>query len=538
MRAETSGDDQKSGSPAKVPSGRSPVGPSRVHVIVRNVGAAALAALLAVPPAGAQTADGAPQSAIPWLSDSLARPRTADPVDEPAATPLTETEVTVLPLGTTRRDAVGLRPASATGLPRDLFAGSDPARLADLIARQPADALPAMQTLVQTLLTAEFDPPRAATDPDMLFFARIDALLRLGALEQAQALLEQAGATDSRAFRRWWDASLLTGFDTRACDAMTANPGIAPTLPARIFCLSRGGDWPAAALSLETGRAIGAITEAEDRLLAHFLDPELFEGEPPPIPPRPMTPLAFRLLDGIGETPATRDLPLAFAVADLRSTVGWKAQIEAAERLTRVGAIPFGRLLSLYTERRPSASGGVWERAAAIQRLDTALLSGEAQRVADALPAAVARMREVGLVVPFANAYGPRLARLDLPAAAAAMAIRMGLLSWDYGTVARLADPASPLDRFAVAIARGDVAAPPAGLVPGAVADGLTGAPPARLADLARGDRRGEALLEAALLLADGTESDPGGIADALALLIAAGLEDTARRTALQLLLS
>lgn len=500
----------------------------------------ALALLLTATQAAAQAPAPleAPQSVIPWLSDSLARPSPQPRPDEPAATPLAGTDITVMPLGATRRDAVGLRPAATTGLPRDLFAGSDPMRLAQLIARQPADALPAMQALVQTLLTAEFDPPRAATDSDTLFFARIDALLRLGALDQAQALLEQAGATDARAFRRWWDASLLTGFDTRACDAMTANPGIAPTLPARIFCLSRTGDWAAAALTLETGRAIGAITEDEDLLLAHFLDPELFEGEPPPIPPRPMTPLAFRLLDGIGETPSTRDLPLAFAVADLRPITGWKAQIEAAERLVRVGAIPVDRLLALYTERRPSASGGVWERAAAIQRLDTALLSGEAQKVADALPNAVARMREIGLLVPFANAYGSRLARLDLPLAAETMAAQMGLLSWDYETVARTATLTTPRDRFAVAIALGEAPAPPPGFVTEALAAGLTTPPPAYLTDLAIHDRLGEALLETALLLADGPESDPQSITDAISLLVAVGLLDTARRTALQLLLA
>ncbi|MGB3555120.1 MAG: hypothetical protein WBA25_10835, partial [Jannaschia sp.] len=270
-------------------------------------------------PAGAQEA---PQSAIPWLSDSIST-RPAPDEEAPATVP-TETQITVMPLGATRRDAVGLLSTALTGLPADTVAGSDPDRLADLLARQPGDALPAMQDIVLMLLLAELEPPRAATDPDALFFARIDTLLRFGALDQAQALLERAGATDKAAFRRWFDTSLLTGFDTRACDAMTANPGIAPTLPARIFCLSRGGDWAAAALTLDTGRAIGAISDGDDRMLAHFLDPELFEGEPPPIPPRPMTPLAFRLLDGVGETPATLDLPLAFAVADLRTTTGWK----------------------------------------------------------------------------------------------------------------------------------------------------------------------------------------------------------------------
>ena len=501
--------------------------------------AAALLALLAAGPAAAQGM--APASAIPWLSDSVAPPAGAPPArDEPAAAPLAETAVATTPIGAARRDAVGLLPARVTGLPRDAVAGADPARLADLIARQPGDAMPAMQDLLVALLLAELDPPRAAADPDALFFARVDALLRFGALDQAQALLERAGATDRDAFRRWWDTSLLTGFDDRACAAMTANPGVAPTLPARIFCLSRTGDWAAAALTLDTGRAIGAIDPAEEALLAHFLDPEAHEGEPPPPAPRPMTPLAFRLLDGIGETPPTRDLPLAFAVADLRPTTGWKAQIEAAERLVRVRALDPNRLLALYTERRPSASGGVWDRAAAIQALDTGLLAGDGAAVAGALPRAVAAMRDAGLLVPFATLFGPALAEARLDGPAAALALRVGLLSPAYEAVARGAAPEGARDRFAVAVAADAVAGAevPPGPLPRAIALGLTGPPPADLMRLADGERLGEALLEATAMLADGAGADPQAIAQALAFLRAVGLDDVARRTALQLLLA
>ncbi|CTQ50841.1 hypothetical protein [Jannaschia donghaensis] len=501
----------------------------------------AAAALLCAAPLAAQQP---PESAIPWLSDSLSSPRTIPAPDEPAATPLTGTDVTVMPLGQTRRDAVGLLSSRLTGLPRDAFAGSDPSRLARLIADQPTDALPAMQDMVLMLLLAELDPPRAAADPDALFFARVDGLLRFGALDQAQALLERAGATDPQAFRRWWDTSLLTGFDTRACDAMTANPGVAPTLPARIFCLTRTGDWAAAALTLDTGRALGAITQAEDDLLAHFLDPEMFEGMPPPIPPRPMTPLAFRLLDGIGETPSISGLPLAFAVADLRPTTGWKSQIEAAERLTRARALDVNRLLALYTEGRPSASGGVWDRAAAIQRLDTAIMARDAGTVAVALPPAVARMDEAGLLVAFADLYGEALSKLPIPPPAANLALRVGLLSPAYEKiVAPLADTTGVSTdariAFAVAVALGDMTGVASDdPLERAIADGFTGTPPDHLTRLAEGERLGEALLEAALLLADRAEADPQDIADALAFLRSVGLTDIARRTALQLLLS
>ena len=44
-------------------------------------------------------------------------------------------------------------------------------------------------------------------------------------------------------------------------------------------------------------------------------------------------------LEAIGTPLPTAPLPLAFAHSDLRHTAGWKARIEAAERLVRTGAV-------------------------------------------------------------------------------------------------------------------------------------------------------------------------------------------------------
>ena len=283
-----------------------------------------------------------------------------------------------MPLGALSLTAVGLLPPSITGLPPDLWGMSEPETLARLLRAQPIEGLPAIQSFTQTLALAELDPPRQeADDAALLFLARIDMLLARGALDQAQALIERAGPTNPQVFRRWFDVSLMTGHADRACQAMAANPDIAPTLPARILCLARSGDWTAAALSLDTGFALGRLTEAEADLVARFLDPELFEGAAP-LPPDPaMTPLNFQMRVAIGERPATAALPLIFAHADLSDLAGWHAQLDASERLMRAGAISAGQWLAIYTSRVPSASGGVWDRVGALQRFDAAILAGD-----------------------------------------------------------------------------------------------------------------------------------------------------------------
>lgn len=486
-------------------------------------------------------------SAINWLSDSITRPAVvvapsdpAGPAEPGTATDASVASVSVLPLGQPVPNAVGILPVSVTGLPRDLWGAARPEDLARNILAERADMLPAMQGLLYTLLLAELDPP-AEPDPtgSAIFLARVDKLLEMGALDQAAALLERAGPENPEVFRRWFDVALLMGHEDQLCEIMRATPDLSPTFTARAFCLARGSDWNAAALTLETGRALGFINDQEDALLARFLEPELSEGALPlPRPDQP-TPLIFRMFEAIGEAIPTAGLPLAFAHSDLRGNKGWKARIEAGERLARTGAVSANQLLGLYSERRPAASGGVWDRVAAIQALDAALEAGNARDLARALPRAWELMEESELEVPFANLYSATLRGRSLDETGARIAFHLGLLSADYEQVAVTSARSGAEDVALKAVATGRVAgisAPDPRYR--AVLDGFTATgAPARLRSLLAEDRLGEAILRAMSLFTTGTRGDLDEVSDALALFRAVGLEETARRAALEYLL-
>lgn len=482
-----------------------------------------------------------PLSAIDWLSESVREdaqvPRGHDgAVVQSAAPP----SVSVTPLDRPRLDSVGLLPGTTTGLPADLWGQTSPVEIARLIRATRSETLPALQDLLHMLLLAELDPPdKAARDDGVILLARLDKLLEMGALEQARALLERTDPAQPALFRRWFDISLLTGHEDRACAAMRATPDLAPTFPARIFCLARGNDWNAAALSLETGRALNHISDYQEALLARFLHPELAEDQPPlPAPQRP-SPLVFRVLEAIGEPLPTNALPVAFAQADLRHNGGWKARIEAAERLARRGAITPNQLLGIYTEALPAASGGVWDRVAAVQKLDVALISGETDAVQRALPAAWSEMQSAGLVVPLSRLYGARLARLALGGSAKNMAFHAGLLSDEYEAIAATHGPLSRDEAFLQKIATGqpgptEMTEPLAA----AVQQAFAGAEPGDAMRYRLENRRvGEAILRALQLIADGAEGDTTDVTEGLVLLRQVGLEDHARRIALQLLI-
>ena len=302
---------------------------------------------------------------------------------------------------------------------------------------------------------------------------------------------------------------------------------------------TRSGDWDTAALTIRTSKALNQITADQEVLLSRFLDPELYDGEPPLPPPARMSPLILRLMEAIGEPQPTITLPVAFANADLRPSTGWKSRIEAGERLARTGALDSNALLGLYTEQRPAASGGVWDRVRAWQDFDAALNDGNTRDVARTLPLVWEQLSGVELEVPFATLYGERLAALNLTGDAGAIAFRIGLLSPAYEAIAKARKTDGAEEAFLAGLAEGAPKAPAPGQLGTAILGGFAADPelPEDMARLLKENRIGEAVLRAADNVTNGSRGDLRAVSSGLAVLRKVGLEATARRAALELML-
>ncbi|MEP3688682.1 MAG: hypothetical protein ABJN05_16495 [Sulfitobacter dubius] len=492
---------------------------------------------------------GQPLSVIDWLGAQSPpqnlpkRPPNPGRADEPpVADNALAPEVQVTPLGDGAPRRIGLVPSSVTGLRGDIWMGSDTAALIDRIRDLPDLHLPAAQALLYTVLLAEAQAPQGeARNGDLLALARGEKLMELGALDPALSLIEQAGVTTSTAhFDLWMQLSLLTGTEHRVCERLMKAPHLTRDYGTRIFCNARAGNWENAALTFGSAQALGLLPEEQLELFDRFLNPDFYEGAEPLRVPRQMDPMTFRLFETIGEPLPSRILPRAYAVADLRDIAGWKSQLEAAERLTRAGALPDNLLLGLYTDRQPAASGGVWDRVAALQRFETALRTSSPEAVAKTLPPAWEAMREASLEVAFATLFAEPLSTIPLAGHAAILARDVALLSPAYEAAAARVIGRSPEDELLRAVARGDTPAGPAPDAPlaAAVHDAFTNsAPRADLMALARDKELGMAVLRLLSLLHDGASGDTSALRDALATLRALGLEDTARRAALQIVL-
>ncbi|UWQ44138.1 hypothetical protein K3719_09905 [Leisingera aquaemixtae] len=481
-----------------------------------------------------------PLAAIDWLNQPL--PRSGLPgtvlLEPPVSGTATVPPVSVTPLEALK-PPVGLVPAAATGLPPDMWRGSSADDIAQLIETVPVRGSAAMQALLFTLLLSESRPP--AESSDRILLARLDRLLALGAADPSQALAEHAGpAASKERFARWFNATLLTGSEDGSCKALAAAPHLADGYDARIFCAARRGDWPTAALMLETAHALDLLPKERMDLLDRFLNPDLFEMAPPLSHPAQPDPLAFRLFETIGEPMPTAPLPPAFAAADLRDIAGWKAQLEAAERLARGGALNPNQYLGLFSDRKPAASGGIWDRVAAVQKLEHDLNSGDAGALAASLPRAWEAMQQAGTETVFADLFAEPLARAELTGAEEALAWRIRLLSPLYELAADDTPAAGALEQFLAALARGRPGdAPAPSPLAEAIALGFAAEPPVpdRIQQLLDNGQLGEAILRSMVLFAQGSDGNLGDLTAALAAFRAVGLEDTARRASLQLML-
>ncbi|MEO8530898.1 MAG: hypothetical protein ABI459_06730, partial [Deltaproteobacteria bacterium] len=243
----------------------------------------ALLTLVASPVVAQEVAGDTPMSAIPWLTESINAPAAQILPIEPAISTNSDIEtITVTAIGKTVPDAVGLLPTSITGFDAKLWGPTSASVLASAISAEMPDMVPALQEIRGRLLLAELDPPFDSDATAVLFRARIDKLLDLGALDEALALLERAGPATPTLFPRYFDVALLTGTEDRACQYLQATPTLSPTYPVRIFCQARTGDWNGAVLTLTSARAIGLLDDLEFALLARFLDPDLFSQDDVP----------------------------------------------------------------------------------------------------------------------------------------------------------------------------------------------------------------------------------------------------------------
>jgi len=490
----------------------------------------------------AQEPNNSPLSVIDWFNQhqTLKPPEETTPQVQSRKTKntISAIEVSILPPQTP--DAVGLTSSTVSGFAASIWQSSKSDKLVRMLDDMPVPRLPSLSILLTRLMVTEATPP-SGTPGDFLA-ARVRMLTKLGDVEPALALLDRAGPeTSPEIFQLWADLTLLTAQESRLCAKLAAEPSLSPGYDYLVYCLVRTGDWNAAAATLLAAEALGELDPDTTLLLTRFLDPELFEDAPNDYEIGPQTtPLTFRLYEGIGEPWPTDQLPLAFAHADLRGLSGWRAQIIAAERLASTGAVSENLLLGVYTANKPSATGGVWDRVAAVQNLESAINDRDIKYLEELLPNVWDSMGTVGLRHVIANLFSDDLADMDWnDANTASLVHQIGLLSRSYESIANTYWPTSHREAYLISVANGTTMGTTySGYLPDAIRSGFAGEPSAEQTFLLAQNSDGEALLTAISSVASGRDAYPSDISHAISTFQVLGLGDIARQFSLQLMLS
>lgn len=288
----------------------------------------------------------------------------------------------------------------------DLWRGADTNAVMRDLDALPLAPLPAVEKMLERLLLLSVNGPSGRD----FTWARLKRLRETGHVPQIVAMLESSYPMHPETTGIYLDAALLTGREAHACMVLDrADQMRTLSWPAQSYCRAVTGDWLGAVTLLTAADGLGAMDADHADLLGYFLDPDLFEHEA--TPNVPMSPLAYRIYDSIGQyrTATGPD----YDNHRLSPHYGWKTRAEAAERLARMGAIDPADLLDIMHAGRPSASGSVWERVTAVQDVERAL--GDDEALVEALQNFNQVFGNDPLIASYAAQWGDQLP--DIPEA-------------------------------------------------------------------------------------------------------------------------
>ena len=357
-------------------------------------------------------ASQSPLSAIEWLSKENSKFQ-KNILDVKNLDKENADDIQVTTLSSRDYQTIGLLPIYVTGIPTTIWRNSNFDDLEYSFKKMPTFSYSPIQELVYALLLAEARPPLDEPERYAFLEARLNKLLKYGAVDPAIALIERASPVPERMIPLLFNISLLSSNNFPVCDPIfqyTKNKDLQAEL---IYCYARKGDWLTAHLILKTGEVLGDLSAQEVSLLDRYLEVDFNVDLNALLPPPELiTPLEYRLYEAIGEPIPAEYLPIQYSQSDLSGENGWRAQVIAAERLSSTGAIPGNQILGIYTNNSPGVSGGVWERVKAVSDLDEALESEE--NVEQYFQEAWKIFKQTDQLIVFAKLFGLRVFEKNL----------------------------------------------------------------------------------------------------------------------------
>ena len=319
-------------------------------------------------------------------------------------------------LGEISLNGIGLIPIESTKFPGDLWSNSNEKVLSEKLNSTPKFTLSSTHKIFKRLLLVDTNPPLNSIGVKnmgyLFLLSRVDQLIKLGAIDEAEEILNYIKEPSIEIMKRKIEVALLNGRLSKACSLANKYPNFKGMLQFKIICLVRKNDWQAAALTFTVGSSLKQFDEKEKQLLLSYLDPDIETDFQIDINVDELSPINFFLMHGKEELLPSEVLPNKYAYAFIRPEMSSKIQIEYLEQLASNYAVNANNLFNLYRLRPNEDKRETYNASKAIDELDNAFNSDSEHEKLVALKKATKIFRKKNLIAQLSNEYKNELKTL------------------------------------------------------------------------------------------------------------------------------
>ncbi len=255
-------------------------------------------------------------------------------------------------LGKMNLNGIGLISIERTVFPDNLWSNSSEKVLAERLNQMPELSLATTNKIFKRLLVVDAQPPLNSIGIKNMGYSflisRIDKLIQIGALDEAEEILNYLKNPPINFMKRKIEVALINGRLTKTCNLAERYPNFTGMLQFKIICLVQKNDWQAAALAFTVGSSLNLLNEKEKNIFLNFLDPEIQADFFHSVSIEDLSPTSFYLLYGKNKIIVPDKFPHKYAYAFSRSDISPELRIRSMETLASKYIINSNTLFDLY----------------------------------------------------------------------------------------------------------------------------------------------------------------------------------------------
>ncbi len=320
-------------------------------------------------------------------------------------------------LGEINLNGIGLISIETTKFPDDLWINSSEKVLSEKLNSMPNLSLASSIKIFKRLLLVDAQPPLNSIGIKnmgyLFLLSRIDQLIDLGAIDEAEEILNYIKEPSIELMKRRIEVAFLNGRLSKTCDLANKYPNFQGMLKFKIICLVRKNDWQAAALAFSVGSSLKQFDEKEKQLLLNYLDPEIELSHPYDIEINNLSSSNFYLLYGNKELMPPEIIPNKYAYAFSLLGIPSKIRTRSMEQLASNYVVNANTLFNFYRSIPKNDKDGGDSARKIVTELDQSFESGSEKTKLIALEKAVDVFQKKKLLVHLSNEYVDELKSLS-----------------------------------------------------------------------------------------------------------------------------